>query len=83
MNTQFASRDNYKKGCVTAFADNVKHYAFSNIYEVANAFKPYQKVAVAKNMQYIIEAIPTERQSGWFAASHDEFALLIYFDPTF
>ena len=54
-----------------------KHYAFSNMFEVASASKPYEKVAVGKNMQYVLEVLRAEGSSEWRTASHDEFALVM------
>ena len=36
---------------------------------------PYERIAVAKNFEYVIEALRAEGKSAWFAAAHDEFAL--------
>ena len=75
--TIFASLDRFEKGGVEIIDDDVKHYAFSNVFEVANKSLPYEKVVVAKNMQYVLEAVRAEGTSSWFAASHDEFAILL------
>ena len=50
----------YRKGCIELIDDDAKHYAFSNMFEVASASKPYEKVAVGKNMQYVLEVIRAE-----------------------
>ena len=34
--------------------------------------KPYEKVAVGINREYVIETLRTEGTSQWFAAAHDE-----------
>ena len=39
--TQFGSLDNYQKGGVEVINDDAKHYVFSNVFEVASKFKPY------------------------------------------
>lgn len=75
--TEYGSLKNYKKGHLEIIQDNPKNYAFSNIFEVANNSKPYEKVAVAKNLEYVIEAVRAEGVSDWFAASHDEFAIVM------
>ena len=73
--TYFGSLENYQKGAVEVLDDDPKNYAFSNIFEVASKSKPYEKVAVGKNLKYVIEALRAEGQSPWFAAAHDEAAL--------
>ena len=75
--TRFGSLEHYEKGGVEIINDDPKHYAFSNIFEVASRAKPYEKVAVGKNMQYTLEAIRAEGTSEWRAAAHDEFALVM------
>lgn len=75
--TRFGSLENYEKGAVQVIDDNPKNYAFSNVFEVASKSKPYEKVAVGKNLKYVIEAVRAEGSSPWFAASHDEAALVM------
>ena len=73
--THFGSLENYQKGGVQIIDDDPKNYAFSNIFEVASKSKPYEKVAVGKNLKYVIEAVRAEGVSPWYAAAHDEAAL--------
>ena len=75
--TRFGSLDHYEKGGVEVINDDPRNYVFSNIFEVASKSPPYEKVAVGRNMQYVIEAIRAEGTSGWRAAAHDEFALVM------
>jgi len=75
--TQFGSLDSYRKGGVEVVDDDPKHYVFSNVFEVASKSKPYEKVAVGLNLDYVIEALRTEGDSPWFAAPHDETALIM------
>ena len=75
--TVFGSLDDYEKGGVDVISDDPKHYAFSNMFEVAANAKPYEKVAVGKNMEYVLEVIRAEGTSGWRATPHDEFALVV------
>jgi hypothetical protein len=75
--TYFGTLENYQKGSVQVIDDNPKNYAFSNIFEVASTSKPYEKVAVGKNLKYVIEALRAEGTSPWFAAAHDEAALVM------
>jgi len=75
--TQFGSLPDYDRGGVDAIDDDPKHYAFSNIFEVASGSKPWEKVAVARNQQYVLEAIRAEGTSEWRTCAHDEFALVM------
>lgn len=73
--TVFGSLDSYSKGGVELINDDARHYAFSNIFEVASKSRPWEKVAVAKNMEYVLEAIRAEGASAWRTCAHDEFAV--------
>lgn len=73
--TKFGSLVSYEKGGVELIADDARHYAFSNVFEVATTMPAWDRVAVAKNWEYVIEAMRAEGTSPWFTASHDEFAL--------
>jgi hypothetical protein len=73
--TVFGSLDQYQKGHIEIINDNPKYYVFSNVFEVASKSKPWEKVAVAKNLEYVIEAIRAEGTSPWYTCDHDEFAL--------
>jgi hypothetical protein len=75
--TRFGALQDYEKGGVEAIDDDPKHYAFSNIFEVATNAKPWEKVAVARNQQYVLEAIRAEGTSEWRTSAHDEFALVM------
>lgn len=75
--TKFGSLADYEKGGIELIDDDPKRYAFSNIFEVASVAKPYEKVAVGKNMQYVLEAIRADGTSGWRTCAHDEFALVL------
>lgn len=75
--TRFGSLGSFEKGRIEIINDKPRNYAFSNVFEVASKAKPYEKVAVAKNLQYVIEAIRAEGTSGWMAASHDEFCVVM------
>ena len=58
--TDFGSIHKFKKGGVTVIDDDAKKYVFSNIFEVASKAKPYERMAVAKNFEYVIEAVRAE-----------------------
>lgn len=75
--TRFGALNNYEKGHIEIINDKPKHYVFSNIFEVAGKSKPYEKVAVAKNLEYVIEAVRAEGTSGWMACGHDEFCVVM------
>jgi hypothetical protein len=75
--TKFGSLDGYEKGTLDIIDDDPKRYVYSNMFEVASMSKPYEKVAVAKNMQYVIETVRAEGTSEWRISNHDEFALVM------
>jgi hypothetical protein len=75
--TVFGSLRQYEKGGVQIIDDNPKDYAFSNVFDVAAKSAPYEKVAVGKNLKYVIEVLRAEGTSPWFAAAHDEAALVM------
>jgi hypothetical protein len=75
--TKFGSLKHYEKGRVEVIRDDPKNYTFSNMFEVASTAKPYDKVAVARNMEYVLEVLRAEGTSEWRAAAHDEFALVM------
>lgn len=80
--THFGSLNSFEKGHIEIINDQPRNYAFSNVFEVASKSKPYEKVAVGKNLEYVIEAIRAEGTSGWMAASHDEFCIVMDGDVT-
>jgi hypothetical protein len=53
------------------------NYVFSNIFEVASKAEPYEKVAVGKNLKYVLEVLRAEGTSPWYTASHDEAAIVM------
>jgi len=73
--TEFGSLDNVRAGGVTIINDDPRNYVFSNLFEVARDSAPYERVAVGKNFEYVIESARAEGESPWFIARHDEFAL--------
>lgn len=73
--TKFGSLKNFEKGRVEPIDDDVKHYAFSNCFDIANKSKPYEKVVFGQNQIYVLEALRAEGTSPWFTCAHDEFAL--------
>src|SRR5215469_8164733 len=75
--TDFGSIDQYTKGGVTVIDEDPKRYAFSNVFEVAAKSKPYERVCVGKNFEYVVEIARAEGTSPWYTAAHDEFVLLM------
>jgi hypothetical protein len=75
--TRFGSLARWEKGGVEVIHDDARNYVFSNVFEVASKARPFEKVAVGKNIEYVIEAIRVEGTSGWRAPGHDEFALVM------
>jgi hypothetical protein len=75
--TAFGSLSNYEKGTIEIINDNPKYYVFSNVFEVASKARPYEKTAVARNLEYVIEAIRAEGTSSWMTCAHDEFCVVM------
>lgn len=73
--TRFGSLASYDKGRVEPINDDVRHYAFSNCFEVAAKSAPYEKVVFGQNMEYVLEVLRAEGTSPWYTCAHDEFAL--------
>lgn len=73
--TTFGSLDRYQKGGIEVIQGQASHYAFSNVFEVAEKSSPYEKVVVGLNLGYVIEVLRAEGQSPWFTCAHDEFAI--------
>src|SRR5262245_35756321 len=73
--TVFGSLAQYHKGAIEIISGSPKHYVFSNVFEVAAGSPPYEKVVVAKNLEYVIETLRAEGTSPWFACAHDEFTV--------
>jgi len=78
--TTYASIDDYNKGGVQVISGNIKDYVFSNVYEVADKSPAWERVVVAKNLVYTMEASRAEGQSDWYACSHDEFVIAFDYD---
>jgi hypothetical protein len=75
--TRFGSLREYQKGGVEAINDDPRNYAFTNIFEAANKAETWERLAVARNRQYVVEAIKAESQSPWYASAHDETVLVM------
>ena len=81
-NTHIGSLDAYDKG-VIELRDDLRKYAFSNIFDVAGRAAPFERVAVVQNLEYVAEAVRVEGESPWYAAPHDEFAIVMDGEVTF
>lgn len=75
--TRFGSLGSFEKGRVEVIDDDPRHYAFSNMFEVANHARPWEQVAVGQNRQYVLEVVRAEGTSGWRTCSHDQSALVM------
>ena len=75
--TKFGSLAQFEKGGVQVIDDNVRHYAFSNCFEIASKATPYERVVFGQNQIYVLEALRAEGASPWFTCAHDEFALVM------
>ncbi len=49
--TKLASLASYDKGSIE-LNDDLRHYAFSNIFEVCSKSRPYERVMVVSNLEY-------------------------------
>jgi hypothetical protein len=74
--TKIGSLETYEKGVIEV-RDDLRHYLFSNIYQVANSARPFERVAVAKNIDYVAEVMKVDGESPWYTAAHDEFAIVM------
>jgi hypothetical protein len=79
--TRFASTFDYTKGGVAVIGDEQpKRYLFSNMFEVANKSAPWERVVLAKNLEFTIECVRAEGDSPWYVCAHDETALAMQGD---
>ena len=77
-NTVFASTENYVKGGVEITGkEDPSHYLFSNMFDVAAKAQPWERVVIAKNLEFVIECVRAEGSSPWYVCAHDETALLM------
>ncbi len=75
--TRFGSLKDFERGHVEPIDDDVRHYAMSNCFDIANKSRPYEKVVFGQNQIYVLEALRAEGDSPWFTCAHDEFALVM------
>jgi hypothetical protein len=74
--TKFGSLNAYEKGTIDVKDDKSK-YLFSNVFEVAGKSKPFERVAVVKNLEYTAEVTKVDGDGPWYIAPHDEFAIVM------
>jgi hypothetical protein len=77
VKTVLGSLNHYEKGGVELIDGDPRYYVFSNVFEVASKSRPYEKVAVGKNLKYVLETIRAEGTSSWYTAAHDEAAIIM------
>jgi hypothetical protein len=73
--TVFGSLSNYQQGSIEVISGSPKHYVMSNMFDIASKAKPYDKIVVGKNLEYVIETLRAEGPSPWYACAHDEFVV--------
>ena len=74
--THVGSLESYNKGLIE-LDDDLRKYAFSNVFDVAGKAAPFERVAVVQNLEYVAEVMRVEGDSPWYAAPHDEFAIVM------
>ena len=74
--TKMGSLKSYEKGTIDV-KDDKRKYLFSNMFEVANKSKPFERVAIARNLEYVAEVMKVDGNSPWYVAPHDEFAIVM------
>ena len=77
--THFASMNDFEKVGVEIIGnDEPSRYLFSNMFEVASNSKPWERVIVAKNIEFTIECTKAVKgESSWYLCGHDETALVM------
>ena len=76
--TKFGSINDFAKGGVEITGkDEASRYLFSNMFEVAANAAPWERIVVAKNLEFTIEVARAEGVSPWYSCAHDETALLM------
>jgi hypothetical protein len=75
--TRFGSLAAYEQGRVEVIDDDPRHYAFSNMFQVASQSGPWEQVAVGQNRQYVLEVVRAEGTSPWRTCAHDQSALVM------
>jgi hypothetical protein len=78
VQTVFGSINDYAKGNIEITGrDEPSRYLFSNMFEVAASARPWDRIVVAKNLEFTIEVARAEGESPWYACAHDETVLIM------
>lgn len=78
VKTVFGSIEQHEQGGVHVVGDDsARRYLFSNLFEVAKNANPYERIVVAKNLDYVVEVVRAEGDSPWWICAHAEAALLM------
>lgn len=77
IQTKFGSIESFQKGTIEILQGSTNEYAFSNLYDVAKNAKSFERIAIAKNFEYVVEVIKVEGDSKWYVCHHDEFCLVM------
>lgn len=81
--TRFAAIDDYTRGVVEIIGnDAAPRYLFSNMFDVARQSAPWERVVIAKNLEFTIECARAEGASPWYICSHDETVLAMQGEMT-
>jgi hypothetical protein len=75
--TRFGTLAEHPSGHVRTIADDARRYVFSNIFKTAAAAEPGRRTVVAVNQEYVLEVMRLDGEGAWWAAGHDEFALVM------
>ena len=76
--TKFASVSDFEKGGGEVIGnDQPRRYLFSNLFDVAAKSQPWERVVVAKNLEFTIECARAEGESPWYLSGHDETVLVM------
>lgn len=74
--TRVAATGDFAKGGVEIIGDEqARRYLFSNMFEVAEKSAAWERVVIAKNLEFTIECVRAEGESPWYICAHDETAL--------
>ncbi len=74
--TRFATTEDFDKGGVEIIGDDAApRYLFSNMFEVASKSPPWERVVIARNLEFTVECARAEGSSPWYLCAHDETVL--------
>ena len=67
--TRFGSLNAYERGRVESIADDVRHYALSNCFDIAAKSQPWEKVVCGQNQIYVLETLRADGVDGDWAVA--------------